>query len=103
MTSGKGPYAWRGAGEYCAQCPEGGSVCLGGVAQTQAASGYWLYQSRVSDPESAAAPTSTVAFVQCTPIDACVQGNLCAFGYEGDLVREWLLRLCVLFAVCPCV
>ena len=83
---------WFWAGEYCVECPNDGSVCLGGVTETQAAPGFWLYQSTASSSDSSTSSgltstASSVSFVVCSPADACVKGNTCAFGYEGDLVR----------------
>ena len=84
-------FAARGSGEPCIECPNDGSVCLGGVTETQAATGFWLYQARTSGAGVGEGGDSgiaaSVSFVQCEPVDACIQGNTCAFGYEGELVR----------------
>ena len=79
------------------QCPNDGSVCVGGTTETQAATGYWLYQALSSDGSTGTNPTPAVSFLQCSPVEACVQGNTCAVGYQGALVRTRAIVAAVFF------
>ena len=74
-------------GEACVLCPNTSSVCTGGVVETHAAPGFWLYQAPLADSTVSNSTSAAVQFLQCTPVDACGESNVCVAGYEGDLVR----------------
>ena len=103
-------------GDYCVACPLGvcttttttGSNSqsghndddsVQGAVITHSGNGFWLVHARQSDaslslvtsslPASALVSTSAnsaVVVLECSPPEACVAGNLCAAGYEGDMV-----------------
>jgi hypothetical protein len=82
------------AGDACSPCPGGAAKCEGGDAPAVSAAGYWA-SDRVSGTGSASGPggvvgnSSTTPFtlLRCSPPRACEEGNRCAPGYQGELVR----------------
>lgn len=86
-------------GEKCVACPQGGN-CPGGERffdLMTATAGFWRYNASL-DSETAelfcdterklnlipARSGTCPAFRPCEPPEACLAGNLCSLGYEGE-------------------
>jgi hypothetical protein len=82
------------AGDECSPCAAE-VRCPGGIEPTVSVPGYWI-SNRETTSGSTGGPGSAVVALKCSPVDACVEGNRCAFGYQGELVRG----LCAAAFVC---